>query len=61
MEQSSSWEAASCSASKKIPCILWILIVLYSLYMNLAWDRSIQSMPPPFFLKVSFNIILIYA
>jgi len=62
MEQRSSWEAKQFSASQYIPRILWSPKFHYRIYTSpppsLSWARSIQFMPPSYFLEIHLNIIL---
>jgi len=60
-EQSPPWEAKMFSARQEISHILWNPIVHYCVYnspLSLSWARTIQSMPPSYFLKIHLNIIL---
>jgi hypothetical protein len=45
MQQSTSWEANSSSASQEFPCILWNLEVHNHLPRVLCWDRCTQPLP----------------
>jgi hypothetical protein len=58
MDQSPSWEANRFSTSQEIPCILWNPKVHFRIHLYLSWARSIQSMPPSYFLKIHLNVIL---
>jgi hypothetical protein len=46
-ELSPSWEAAHCTATQELPCILWtrrfIIVFTRALHWSLSWARSIQS------------------
>ena len=56
MEQRSSWEPVWFSVGsqviKKFPAFT------RTHHLSLSWTRSIQSMPPSYFSKIHFNIIL---
>jgi len=62
MEQNPSWEANRYSDSQEIPLILWNPKIHYCVHkarhMSIPWARSIQSMPPTYFLNIHINIIL---
>jgi hypothetical protein len=61
MNQSSSWEAKSCSASQEFPCALWPMKVHPSVYNNsplspiLSQINPVQTLPSYFF-KISWSI-----
>jgi len=56
-EQSTSWEANSCSANQKIPCLSWNLKVYYFVHKNLPLD-IIRSHTTPS--HTSYHISLRY-
>jgi len=56
----SPWEANSSSDCPKIRSILWnpssITAFTTARHLSIFWARSSQSTPPPYFLKINFNI-----